>query len=117
MSEARPRDGLEEAFWIFHRDNPWVWRELVRLARSLKHRGWQHYGIGALWEVMRFHRAMETTDPEFKYNNNHRALYAREIMDQCPDLADFFEIRERTTTRPCTGEYDPFINDPEPRLF
>jgi len=101
-----PTDGIDEAFRRFHRDNPAVYHELVSLARSLKKRGWTHYGIGALFEVVRFHKALETTDPEYKLNNNHRALYARLIMDECFDLADFFEIRVRTTDRPLSGEYD-----------
>lgn len=101
---SAPRDGIEQAYREFHKKNPRVYRELVKLARSLKARGWQHYGIGALFEVIRFHRALETTDPEFKLNNNHRALYARQIMDENADLRDFFEIRVRTTRRPLEEE-------------
>jgi hypothetical protein len=33
----------------------------------------------------------------YKLNNNYRALYARKIMEQEPDLDGLFEIRERTT--------------------
>ena len=39
MSELSPHDGIEEAFWRFHRENPRVWDELITLARSLKRRG------------------------------------------------------------------------------
>jgi hypothetical protein len=88
-------DKLAKAFWVFHEQNPRVYDELVALARQVKSRGRGHYGIGALFEVVRFHRAIQTTDKKFKLNNNHRALYARLIMEQESDLASFFETRER----------------------
>lgn len=84
-------------FSEFHRENPDVYRELVKLARKLRDRGHAHYGIGALFEVVRFHRALETTDAVYKLNNNHRSRYARLIMEQEPDLRGFFETRELKT--------------------
>lgn len=89
-------DKLEAAFWQFHQDNPDVYAELAALAKQLKARGHEHYGIGALFEVVRFHRHIETTDTEFKLNNNHRALYARLLMLLEPDLEGFFSTRERS---------------------
>ena len=96
MSEAYPADEIERDFWIFHHENPHVYRKLVHLALQLKRRGWKHYGIGALFEVVRFHHALETTDPNFKLNHNYRALYSRLIMKEHEFLlGDFFEIRVR----------------------
>jgi hypothetical protein len=60
----------------------------------LKRKGWNHYGIKAIVEVVRFHRALETTDPDFKLNNNYSSRYARILMDQEPELAGFFQTRE-----------------------
>lgn len=105
-------DEIAKHFWEFHRANPSVYDELVKISRQLRLRGRMHYGVGALFEVIRFHRAITTTDPEFKLNNNYRALYARLIMEQEEDLRDFFETRVR---KACTrheafkilsGEYD-----------
>jgi hypothetical protein len=45
-------------------------------------------------EVVRFHRALETTDPDFKLNNNYSSRYARILMDEEPELAGFFQTRE-----------------------
>ena len=84
---------LLREFEAFHAGNPDVYDELRTLALRLKDRGWNHYGISALYEVVRFHRALETTDDTFKLNNNHRAFYARLLMKQVPRLAEFFEIR------------------------
>ena len=88
-------DKIANEFRRFHRMNPSVYDELVAISRQLKSRGRLHYGIGALFEVIRFHRALKTTDHEFKLNNNYRALYARLIMEQEKDLRDFFETRVR----------------------
>ena len=88
-------DEAREKFAAFHHDNPRVFHELVRLARQLRAQGRKHYGIAGLFEVLRWHRALETTDEEFKLNNNYRAYYAREIMAACPDLVGFFKIREQ----------------------
>jgi hypothetical protein len=61
---------------------------------QLKRKGWNHYGIKAIVEVVRFHRALETTDPDFKLNNNYSSRYARILMDEEPELAGFFQTRE-----------------------
>lgn len=64
------------------------------IAKELRWRGWQHYGIAALVEVLRYERA-RTCDPnsEFKFNNTYRAYMAREIMASNPELDGFFECR------------------------
>jgi len=80
-------------FQDFHRANPRVYSELVKLARMLRAKGRVHYGVGALFEVVRFHRALETTDVMFKLNNNYRSRYARLIMATETDLSGFFETR------------------------
>lgn len=102
--EPPPADPIERAFREFHCDNPKVYHELVRLARRLHIRGRKHYGIKALFEVVRYDLALETTDAEFKLNNNFTALYARLIMREIPDLAGFFETRVRNAERGNKGE-------------
>ena len=88
--DSRARRKFEE----FHRDNPHVYVELRKLAFKLVDRGWEHYGIMALWNVVRFHRHMETiADDGFKLNNNHTPFYARRLMENEPGLGDFFETR------------------------
>jgi hypothetical protein len=85
---------LERAFLEFHKRNPHVYDRLVKLARDLCARGHRKLGIGMLYEVVRWMHYMETTDEEFKLNNNHRSRYARLIMSSEPDLSDVFEVRE-----------------------
>lgn len=94
---------LEAKFMQFHTENPQVYVELRFMAQSLRARGRTHYGIKALFEVLRFHRALTTNDPDFKLNNNYHAYYARLLMKQEPTLHGFFETRERKGRVPLGG--------------
>ena len=54
-----------------------------------------------LWEVMRWEMYLRTDTPDppaepFKLNNNHRAYYARTIMENELDLGDIFNTRVTT---------------------
>jgi hypothetical protein len=96
-------DRIERDFWAFHIANPRVYTELREHALHLRRKGRTHYGIKALFEVVRFHRALETTDKcaEWKMNNNYSALYARLLMANEPELCDFFRTRSRRAL--CAG--------------
>lgn len=93
-SRSKPERASLDAFLRFHRAHPEVYRMLVEKARQAKANGLKKYGIGALWEIMRWEFAMRKAG-EFKLNNNHRAFYARHIMAAEPDLKGFFELREQ----------------------
>lgn len=85
-----------ERFQRFHERNPHVYRELVVLARRIRDAGLKRYSIKGLFEVLRYETHLRTCDPEqpFKLANAHTAYYARLIMAQEPDLADFFQTAE-----------------------
>ena len=100
LRESAPSRASEAAFRKFHAENPQVYRSLVALARQAKEQGVREVGIGMLWEVLRWHFFLETTDGTFKLNNNHRSRYARLIMAQEPDLVGMFETRELTSVDP-----------------
>lgn len=90
----------ERAFWLFHQGNPDVLDALVNLARQAKHAGAAQYGIGALFEVLRWSRLMaKRPGEEFRLNNNYRAYYARLIMSLYPYLSGFFETRVQADGR------------------
>lgn len=84
---------MVKAFWEFYHANPDVYAELLKLCHRLLEKGHKTYGIGSLFEALRWHMAMETTDPFYKLNNNHRAFYARLLMAREPELVDFFRTR------------------------
>lgn len=86
---------IEEQFRKYHAEHPAVYALLVRAARQVLRTGRAHYGIATLFEWARWHMEIERDEhDDFKLNNNYRSRYARLMMEQEPDLADFFEIRE-----------------------
>jgi hypothetical protein len=91
-------DRIELEFKEFHLEHPEVYNELVKLARTWQSNGSDKLGIATLFEVLRWNSHLNPQrDSGYKLNNNYRALYARLIMEQEPDLNGLFEIRERTT--------------------
>jgi hypothetical protein len=89
-------DKIELAFEAFHAKTPWVYERLKGMALAAKRAGRESYGIGALFEVLRYEHALATrSDDGLKLNNNHRALYARKIGREVFELQDFFRYRER----------------------
>jgi len=87
---------IAERFRAFHGANPHVYRALRNLALEARRRGRQRYGMKGLFEVLRWHYALETTDVEFKLNNNFTAHYARMLMAREPEPQGFFETREHS---------------------
>ena len=78
----------------FHLAHPWVFDQLKDLAMMLRGRGHTRYGIGGLFEVLRWHRAMQIDEQErFKLCNDYRAWYARHLMQTVPELDGFFSLR------------------------
>lgn len=91
------QDRIELDFKEFHANHPEVYEQLIKLARTWKANGTAKLGIATLFEVLRWNSHLNANkDGGYKLNNNYRALYARLIMEQEPDLANLFEIRERT---------------------
>jgi hypothetical protein len=86
---------IEQAFNKFHAENPHVFENLKSMALMLNNKGHKRYGIKALFEVLRYNKAITTSGNDFKLNNNFTALYARKIMEECSKLDGFFETRER----------------------
>jgi hypothetical protein len=92
LNLVKPKN--QEAFEKFHEENPHIYDLLVELAKEAKE-AHACYGIGGLFEVLRWNKTVKTKDKSFKLNNNHRAHYARLIMEQEPDLKGFFNTRQQ----------------------
>jgi hypothetical protein len=92
------RPSLQERFdqWLATPDGQAAYENVLLRAQRLRARGWQHFGIAALWEAARYDRALEIgPDADgFKLNNDFRSRLARLMMQEHPDLAEFFETRE-----------------------
>lgn len=84
---------LEARFGRFDASNPHVWALFVRFTLEVVRAGHRHYGAAAIFERIRWHMEIETSDPEFKLNNDYRAYYARKFMRQHPEHEGFFRVR------------------------
>lgn len=89
---------IQDRFEAFHLENPHVYRELVAIALEAKRSGQYEGGwsISGAYEVARY-RSLQTTGQPFKLSNDFRSRYSRKIMDEIPELAGFFRLREITT--------------------
>lgn len=85
---------IADRFEAFHRDNPWVYNTLVRLAREWgRTTGHGKLGIATLYERARWDIALATRNADYKLNNTYRAYYARLIMHRESDLNGLFDLR------------------------
>jgi len=95
-----PLSRVEREFrqWINTPDGTLCLQEATERALLLKRRGFKHYGIGAIWESMRFDYSVRVgpDEEDYKLNNNHRSHLAREIVKRTPELRGFFEMRTLT---------------------
>lgn len=85
---------IQERFAAFHAANPHVYDRLRRLALELVRAGHKRIGIGMLFEVVRWSAMTTRGDDVYKLNNNHRSRYARLLVDNEPELATAFELRD-----------------------
>jgi hypothetical protein len=110
-------DRIAAAFATFHAENPWVYRRLRDLALAVRRAGVHHYGISGLYETLRYEMHLEATDVDgFKLNNNYRALYARMLAQNEPELETFFQFRERKPRNtqhlaPAVNAWDQLIRE------
>jgi hypothetical protein len=85
---------MQEQFEQFHATNPHVYTELVAMTREAKARG-KKVGIRMVWETLRWKlTVLNDAGDDFKLNDHLHSRYARLIMEQEPDLAGMFELRE-----------------------
>ena len=105
---------MEKKFWEFHFQHPEVYKTLVYFARQWRERRGSEAvcGIGALYERARWEMWFQSLDdnPPPKLSNNHRAFYARLIMDRNPDLDGIFRLkrqRVQATFGPDNQTLDP----------
>lgn len=90
---------LQERFteWLETPDGRFVEQWVTSRALDLQRRGFEHYGIAALWEAARYSRDVQVgPNAGFKLNNDFRSRLARQIMLNEPRLAEFFETRVLT---------------------
>jgi hypothetical protein len=84
---------IQERFEAFHKTHPEVYAAVVAFSLSVKSKGFKKYAIGAIWERVRWHFAVDS-DNSVQLNDHFRSRYARLVMESEPALLGFFQIRE-----------------------
>lgn len=87
---------ISQRFAKFHAANPGVYVELERRALALYRAGRKHIGIALIYEAMRYEWLIRIDHADdWRLNNDYRALYARLLIAEHPELAGVIETRER----------------------
>lgn len=89
-----PGASHQERFVAFHEANPWVYASLVRLTEDWVARGLGRTSIDMQVHVLRWRHSRQTVGTRLKINNNFTSRYVRLIVEQRPDLAGVFLLRE-----------------------
>lgn len=97
---------LEWEFWWFFDDNPHIYGHIKDRIRQLINVRVKRYGMQSIFEVIRWHMIVTTTDPTFKINDHHKAYFSRLWTLDNPDWPDFFERRQ------LTGPIWPSLREP-----
>ena len=88
---------LSEKFTEFHNANPSVWKHFEKFAlRAVvmaEKRGWNYVSADMIAHRVRWETNIETSDLDFKINNNHVAYYSRLFQSHYPQFKDFFRNR------------------------
>ena len=91
-----------EAFKKFDRNNPHVWKLFTDIVIKHINSGHNRGSVEFIFNIMRWEHDMETTDPFYKINNNHKPYYARKWIRACEEspnpkwlkVKNYFQIRE-----------------------
>lgn len=89
---------LNSRFKAFHKENPQVFKAFHNHAKQMKKRGFKTYSAWSIICVIRFNNDLQTNG-NFKINNDFVALYARLLMESCPEFEGFFKIRKMDKNR------------------
>lgn len=92
FGELSPR--VVDAFVTFNREHPEVYALFKRLSLELWGLGIRRYGVGAIFERMRWHEVVERGNRDYKLNNDWRAPMVRALILDEPRFAGFFETRK-----------------------
>ncbi len=88
-----PEMTTTERFEAFHEANPHVLSVLSSLALNVKRRGGK-IGISDIFGMARYQYLICSDGGQYTLNNSYQPSYARLIMDACPELDGFFELRK-----------------------
>jgi hypothetical protein len=89
---------IATAFRRFDEANPQVYERFKQLAFHLIQKGKRRYSSKTILCVLRYEVDLQTTtDGEYKINDAFTSRYARKFVEEFPEHAEFFEMRELRT--------------------
>jgi len=86
-------NNLQEKFDKFHADNPYVWELFKRFTFEAINKGYDNFSVALVAERIRWETLIETSDTDFKLNNNYKAFYARKFHKVFPKYDGIFRTR------------------------
>lgn len=101
LGDSRRIISKREKWERFHADNPEIYGAIQHRAFLMHARGHTKYGMNAIWEWLRWETRLpywreknESKRGDYKLDNNYQPLYTRKLIQDWPDMADVFEVRE-----------------------
>jgi hypothetical protein len=104
QAEQSPKLTLPEQFEAFHTRNPQVFDVLLRLAQEAIGRGRKRLSIKYLYELARMDDELVTDGKPFKLSNSYTAFYARRLIQETPELANYLQLRTQRWQTRMVGE-------------
>lgn len=99
---------IEERFALFHRRHPQLYRRMRTIAIRLRRSGLPRCSIDFIYHRLRWLEYKRTgAEPFMRLNDHFTSLYARKLMADVPELADFFELRERRSVHSTEDSHVP----------
>lgn len=87
---------LEEKFIKYDRENPRVYEYFIQFAAEMIAAGRKKLSASLITERIRWEVNIRTKcDDQFKISNNHRAFYSRKFMEDFPEYAGYFVIKQQ----------------------
>ena len=85
-------------FKSYDEKNPEIWAAFIKFAKQAKARGFKNYSANGIFEIIRWHTAVDGGET-FKISNNYRPDYARKMMKEFPEFEGFFRVKELKADR------------------
>lgn len=94
LPSAREPDTLQARFEVWLADNAHIYWAFREAALNLKRRGRTRIGMKHLAEELRWNSGLYSIGTEFKIDNNFTSRIARKLLEDCPELEGFLELRK-----------------------
>lgn len=84
---------IKQSFDRFHQENPAFYQQFCRFALQLLAKGHKRLSSKLIVERIRWETMLQSTDTDYKINNNFTPHFARKFMADFPNHDGVFETR------------------------